>query len=59
MAEAWGNLSLGKSGLHQGTMPGNARAGSAEISAGPDGKRHREQTAILSGQWFATDFGKW
>jgi hypothetical protein len=39
MAEVRGNLHLGKSGLHQGTVPGNARAGQ------PDGQRHREQTA--------------
>ena len=39
MAEVRGNLHLGKSGLHQGTVPGNARAEQS------DGQRHREQTA--------------
>lgn len=32
----------GKSGLHEATVPGNARAGK------PDGKRHRKQTAPVS-----------
>ena len=40
MAEAWVRLCLGKSGLHQGMMLGNAQAGQ------PDGQRHREQTAF-------------
>ena len=29
----------GKSGLHEATVPGNARAGQ------PDGERHRDETA--------------
>ena len=32
-------FSRGKSGLHETTVPGNARPGK------PEGKRHREQTA--------------
>ncbi len=43
MAEGRGNLFLGKSGLHQDTVPGNARAEQS------DGKRHREQTAPHAG----------
>ena len=37
---AGGNL-RGKSGLHEARVPGNARRGQ------PQGKRHREQTALL------------
>ena len=33
----------GKSGLHEGRVPGNARRGQ------PQGKRHREETAMVSG----------
>ncbi len=39
MAALAGIRQRGKSGLHEATVPGNARAGK------PDGKRHREQTA--------------
>jgi len=35
------DCALGKSGLHQGTVPGNARAEQS------DGERHREQTASV------------
>ena len=34
----------GKSGLHEATVPGNARPGK------PEGKRHREETAPAFGQ---------
>ncbi len=36
---AWPLGPRGKSGLHEATVPGNARRGK------PQGKRHREQTA--------------
>ena len=46
---AWGCKALrGKSGLHKVTVPGNARAGAAGKPAGRDGKRHREQTALVA-----------
>jgi len=38
---SWEFSLRGKSGLHQGTVPGNSRAGQ------PDGQRHREQTAFV------------
>ena len=38
---AAGLVPRGKSGLHEATVPGNARAGQ------PDGKRHRNETAGL------------
>lgn len=39
---AGGNI-RGKSGLHKATVPGNTRPGQ------PEGKRHREQTALVRG----------
>ena len=41
MAAGGAYPSRGKSGLHEATVPGNARAGK------PDGERHRNDTALL------------
>jgi len=38
-----GNRVRGKSGLHEGRVPGNARRGQ------PQGKRHREESALTPG----------
>ena len=48
----------GKSGLLEAMVPGNARAGK------PDGKRHREQTAVVSAtvrvkRWSKSPPGSW